>query len=167
MQENLERLKLEDDETISYRKEDEEINEQIEKLISGMTERPSDSNSDTESWNSDSFEDETETFDESLEYELRDENSWYASKGELLENEFSLEDESDKEANLNNELHDKDEYIKKINELQEEVNNLKELFTEFSKNLKSEITDIIFEQFNHLESEFERVDRPNEIKSNE
>ena len=145
--------------------------QQLDKLVLGSV-----GNYGTESENSDeressSYGDETDGFDESLENDLGT-VGWNSEEEEALSlesEEASLnEDESAESDDLGKSVGSAEqpgistssmsfqkegEYILKLKEIQDEVNNLKEMIEEFARDIKSSLTELIFDQLSQLESE--------------
>lgn len=106
-----------------------------------------------------SIEDETETFDEdSLEYSDEDQSEDEFDLNELEDEESVSEQENAANAVGDNEDQsdiDKETYNQKLNEMKMEIQNLKDMINDFTKSIKSELTEIIFDQFSFLEKELE------------
>ena len=147
----------------------EEISKQLDKLVlcSGNYETESETNSESGS----SFGDETDAFEENLQLEndlakagfdseeeeaLSLETEEDGSEGDDLDEQNS--NESDEQlatwtAGRSFQRQKEDEYLVKLKEIQGEMGNLKEMINEFARDIKSSLTEIIFDQFSQLEKE--------------
>ena len=158
----------------NFKLDDEDISKQLEQLRLGiLNNEETKSEISSDELRSESFEDETEIFDESLEFENDFTNYLESDEEDSLADEFSLDEEDsmkeknslDEEEMESNDMNEslnaqsrlvecqREDYTAKLKSIQDELNSLKDQLIEFTKNLRSEISEIIFNQFDQLEEE--------------